>query len=479
MKKLYVILIIVAFLAGLTVMSNFDFTGKSAYEIAVENGFEGSLTDWLESLKASHGKSAYEIAVDNGFVGSEQDWLASLSIPGAQGPSAYDVAVANGFTGTFDEWINLITGDGLQGLSAYEIAVLYGFEGTELEWLDSLKGAKGDTGYGSVADAVNFAINSTVSVYAGSSAGSGVLYLGDKALGNAYVITNYHVVYNSLTSEINTDISVFLYGMPYLEYEIPATYIGGSMHYDIAVLKIEGSEIYKESSAFAVTVADVYDIYPGYTAIAIGNPMSEGISATTGIISVDSEYIDMIGVDDITPVSYRVMRIDTPINRGNSGGGLFNDRGELIGIVNAKIISTEVESVGYAIPASIAIYAANNIIRNYDGIESTGIIRCLLGVMIKIDDAYSIYDAEEKRVKIINTISVDSVSPGSAAYGNLIEGDIIEGFTYGATTREVTRLFHLVDYSLNFVHYDTVTLHIIRNGVQMDISMVLTNAIET
>ncbi len=65
--------------------------GKSAYELAVENGFTGSLTDWLASLGGSGGKSAYEVAVDNGFVGSEQEWLLSLAF-GEDGKDGKDGA---------------------------------------------------------------------------------------------------------------------------------------------------------------------------------------------------------------------------------------------------------------------------------------------------------------------------------------------------------------------------------------------------
>ena len=60
----------------------------------------------------------------------------------------------------------------------------------------------------------------------------------------------------------------------------------------------------------------------------------------------------------------RVIRVDTAVNPGNSGGGLFNSKGELIGIVNAKIISSDVENIGYAIPSSVAINVADNIINH-------------------------------------------------------------------------------------------------------------------
>ncbi len=123
--------------------------GKSAYEIAVENGFTGTAAEWLESLVGSPGdpgKSAYEIAVENGFTGTAAEWLESLvGSPGDPGKSAYEIAVANGFTGTSAEWLESLKGQpGDAGKSAYEIAVANGFVGTEEEWLASLKGAPGD-----------------------------------------------------------------------------------------------------------------------------------------------------------------------------------------------------------------------------------------------------------------------------------------------------------------------------------------------
>ena len=127
--------------------------GKSAYEIAVENGFVGTEAEWLASLKGESGaagqdgingtngtngeagKSAYEIAVANGYTGTEADWLASLK--GATG--ATGATGARGATGAKGA-------KGDDGKSAYEIAVEHGFEGTEEEWIASLKGEKGETG---------------------------------------------------------------------------------------------------------------------------------------------------------------------------------------------------------------------------------------------------------------------------------------------------------------------------------------------
>ena len=96
--------------------------GKSAYELAVEQGYVGTLEEWLESLIGSDGLSAYQVAVKNGFIGSETDWLKSLiGATGESGKSAYQVAVQHGYTGTEEQW--LVSLEGEDGLSAYEIYV--------------------------------------------------------------------------------------------------------------------------------------------------------------------------------------------------------------------------------------------------------------------------------------------------------------------------------------------------------------------
>jgi hypothetical protein len=85
--------------------------GKSAYQIALDHGFEGTEYDWLYSLTGDPGRdglSAYEIAVVYlGFEGTEEDFIASLKgEKGDKGDSGYDIAVRNGYEGTEEEWIN-------------------------------------------------------------------------------------------------------------------------------------------------------------------------------------------------------------------------------------------------------------------------------------------------------------------------------------------------------------------------------------
>ena len=187
----------------------------------------------------------------------------------------------------------------------------------------------------------------TAGIKEGYSTGSGVIFKLDKANGDAYVITNHHVVYDETSNtknRISPDINLFLYGQEYADYKIPATYVGGSMQYDLAVLKVSASQVLMKSNAIAAEFADSDSVSVLDLAIAIGNPEGETLSATVGYVNVDSEEIDNPAIEKTqnssgnTLNTLRVMRIDAAVNHGNSGGGLFNEKGQLIGIVNAKIV---------------------------------------------------------------------------------------------------------------------------------------------
>lgn len=125
--------------------------GKTAYDLAVEKGYKGTLKEWLESLKGSdgqngsEGKSAYELAVEKGYTGTLEEWLLSLNgTNGSNGKSAYELAVEKGYEGTLDEWLESLKGS--NGKSAYELAVEKGYSGTIEEWLESLNGTDGKDG---------------------------------------------------------------------------------------------------------------------------------------------------------------------------------------------------------------------------------------------------------------------------------------------------------------------------------------------
>lgn len=120
--------------------------GKSAYEVAVAEGYTGTEEEWLASLVGPQGLSAYQLAVQEGYEGTLSEWLASLK--GPAGDSAYQVAVEEGFVGTKAQWLASLVGP--QGLSAYQVAVVEGFEGSVSDWLASLVGPVGPPGVTSV-----------------------------------------------------------------------------------------------------------------------------------------------------------------------------------------------------------------------------------------------------------------------------------------------------------------------------------------
>ena len=114
--------------------------GKSAYQLAVDNGYTGTLDEWLLSLVGSNGKSAYELAVEKGYTGTESEWLDSLI--GTDGVSAYQTYCENHLDPDLSEseWIASLYGE--DGKSAYEIYITVnpGSTLSESEWLESLSG---------------------------------------------------------------------------------------------------------------------------------------------------------------------------------------------------------------------------------------------------------------------------------------------------------------------------------------------------
>jgi len=128
------------------------------YEIAVNEGFDGTVTEWIEMIDAKGGKTAYQLAVDKGYVGTEEEWMKMLwgrevdveiakrdktsaivtewiqSLKTSKGNSPYEMALKHGFYGTFTEWVESVIGT--DGEKAYEHAQTKGFEGTYKEWIE-------------------------------------------------------------------------------------------------------------------------------------------------------------------------------------------------------------------------------------------------------------------------------------------------------------------------------------------------------
>ncbi len=180
--------------------------------------------------------------------------------------------------------------------------------------------------------------NSFFQQFIESGAGSGVIISTD-----GYIITNNHVI------EGATKITVRL--TDGTEYE--ATLIGSDSQADIAIIKIDAKEL-----TFAV-IGNSDKLMVGEEVLAIGNPLGElGGSVTNGIISALDREMTIEGQ------TMRLLQTNAAINPGNSGGGLFNMKGELIAIVNAKSSGLGIEGLGFAIPINYAYEIATELLTN-------------------------------------------------------------------------------------------------------------------
>ena len=390
---------------------------------------------------------------------------------------------------TWMDWENVFTGGSTEAYRLYREAKEEGFEGTFVDFLKEIGYSVNADSSVSVGAAVQsvVAINSVFKEYVSSSrasstaieeqtySGAGVIYEMDKEAGDAYIITNYHVVYeqdsigNESIPHISDDIRVYLYGEYYLDQYIEAEYVGGAMDYDIAVIRIEGSERLKNSAARTVTPADSDELTAGETVYAIGNPDSQGVSVTRGIVSVPSEYIDILAADNRRTLNLLEIRVDAAVNHGNSGGGLYNIDGSLVGIVNARSEATGVEDFGYAIPVNLAIGVAQNIIDNAGMNDSKGALRATLGMTARVDARTSIFDEETGSSHIVEKVSVQEVTKGSPAEGKLREGDLLTDIRIeGGAEKTITRLHTVTTFLFNVRKGDTVIIGYERNGVSAE-----------
>lgn len=198
--------------------------------------------------------------------------------------------------------------------------------------------------YSQVADVVKDSVVEIMTEYTAQSAwfqyvtggaGSGVIISDD-----GYIITNNHVICDDSGTNVADTITVRLTNGE----EYKATAIGADADSDIAVLKIEAQGL-----TFAVA-GNSDNLAVGEEVVVVGNPLGElGGTVTNGIISATEREMDVNGV------TMHLIQSNAAVNPGNSGGGMFNMKGELIGIVNAKSSGTGIEGLGFAIPINKAL----------------------------------------------------------------------------------------------------------------------------
>ena len=271
-----------------------------------------------------------------------------------------------------------------------------------------------------------------------ASAGSGFILTPD-----GYIVTNYHVVENAET------VKVSLYNGD--EYD--ARYVGGDEEYDIAVIKIEGSELP------AVTLGDSSALNVGDHVLAIGNPLGElTFSMSGGMVSSVNRAINVDG----TP--FNMIQTDTSINSGNSGGPLFNQYGEVVGIVSAKYSSSaggaSVEGLGFAIPM-------NDVVAMIQDIMTNGYItnKPYLGIT---GGSMTEQMAAQYRYDISTGVFVYSVEEGGAAdRAGLKMGDVI----LKVDDNEIKTMEDLTSVKKQYAAGDTSTLTIYREKQETTVEL--------
>lgn len=271
----------------------------------------------------------------------------------------------------------------------------------------------------------------------GFSSGTGFFISSD-----GYVITNHHVI------EGGTEVTVTTHD----DQEYSAEIVGYEENNDLAVLKVEGENLP------CVTIGSSSDLLVGDQVVAIGNVLSTFTSSlTVGYVSGVDRVVDTQGI------AMNMIQTDVAINSGNSGGPLFNMKGEVVGITTAKFsgqstTGVSIEGIGFAIPI-------DDVTGMVEDLKNFGYVTgAYMGVMVMDVDASAQYYG------VPAGAYVDDVTAGGAAdKGGIQSGDIItEVGGYSVTSvSDLTRVLR------KFAAGETVSVEVYRSGQTKTVSVVL------
>ena len=268
--------------------------------------------------------------------------------------------------------------------------------------------------------------------------GSGFILTED-----GYVVTNYHVVENASAVTVTTQS----------DERFEATVVGHDTTADMALLKVEAQNLQ------AVTLGSSSELMIGDMVVAIGNPLGT-LNATQTV-----GYISGINRQISTDNNYTTMlQTDAAINSGNSGGPLFNMKGEVVGITTAKYSGTSssgasIEGIGFAIPI-------DDLKKNLEELQTNGYIRsAYLGIMGKDVDAEAV-----KNYGIPSGTYVESVEAGSPAeQAGICAKDII----IKLGDAKIESFNDLARNLRNFAPGDETTVTIYRGGKELTLPITL------
>lgn len=273
--------------------------------------------------------------------------------------------------------------------------------------------------------------------------GSGFIISSD-----GYILTNYHVIEKSYKG--GYDISVMLFNGD----EYKASIVGFEADNDVAVLKIDAEGLN------AVTLGDSNSMSVGETVYAVGNPLGElAYTMTKGMVSALDRELTNTDQSTGTTTTINMFQIDAAVNSGNSGGPVYNGKGEVIGIVTAKYSDSGIEGLGFAIPINDAKSISDDLItkgyvsgKAYFGITVQTVTKNIAEYFNMVEGAY------------ISAVD-DNSCAGTAG---LMVGDII----IKLDDREITSSSDLKSAKKNYKAGDTATLVVYRSGEEVELTIV-------
>ena len=272
-----------------------------------------------------------------------------------------------------------------------------------------------------------------------SGAGSGVIISSD-----GYILTCDHVVAgaSNITVTIGDD-------------DYTATVVGEDSTSDVAVLKIDANGL------TPAVVGDSDTLTVGDNVLAVGNPLGElGGTVTSGIVSALNRSVSIQSSGSVNTMS--LVQMDASVSPGNSGGGLFNMNGELVGVVNAKSSDSDAEGLGFAIPINDAMKVAQDLLENG---YVTG--RPYMGITyLAVTDAQT---AQQLGVNAYGIYVADVVKGGPADKAGLKVGDRIVSID-GTEVAQKTDLGTIIQqHSAG----DTLSITVARGGQMQTVSLAL------
>ena len=272
-----------------------------------------------------------------------------------------------------------------------------------------------------------------------SGAGSGVIISSD-----GYILTCAHVVDGASTITVTIG-----------DKDYTATLVGEDTTSDIAVIKIDADGL------TPATVGNSDSLKVGQSVMAVGNPLGElGGTVTGGMISALNRSDTIQGSSSVNTMS--LIQMDASVSPGNSGGGLFNMNGELVGIVNAKSSSSDAEGLGFAIPINDAIKVAQELLENG---YVTG--RPYLGITyLAVTDAQT---ASQLGVNAYGVYVVEVVKGGPAEKAGLQAGDRI----VSVDGTEIASKDDLGTLMQKHAAGDTLSITIARDGQMQTVNVTL------